>query len=292
MRFMAETGIGRDKCLAAGCYPMEVHFYQPVPDIQELERRDVWSKVSALSGIKWETDKYLAKLAEVSRYKPKRDWPDKPESNMDFGRINQSFSYICASLLYGMILKNKPKRIIEIGSGNSSKVVLKALQDSGKETEYTIIDPYCCWEETEFGINVNVIQKPVEETNIALFQTLETDDILFIDSSHTVRIGGDVNFLILDILPLLAQGVIVHFHDIELPYEYSKVYATNLQSRKFWTESYLLQAFLTFNTAYEILLPAVYLCREYLDTVKECYPGMRHPFDWSSSSFWIRRTNA
>jgi hypothetical protein len=83
--------------------------------------------------------------------------------------------------------------------------------------------------------------------------------------------------------------VTVHFHDIAMPYEYDRVYATNPAFRVFWTESYMLQAFLAFNDAYEILLPAAYLGKEHLDEVKACCPSMTKPFDWSSESFWIRR---
>jgi hypothetical protein len=289
--YMAESGEGTNKCLQAGFLPVPVHFYQPVPDIQNLERREVWSKVSRLDGIKWVPDKFIENLCEISKFQPKEIWFQKPTKNkMDFCLENNCFSYICASFLYGMVSKNKPKRIIEIGSGNSSKVIFKALSDIGGCVNYTIIDPYCTFEENQFApFDVKIMRVPVEETDISLFKELMENDILFIDSSHTVRIGGDVNFEILDVLPILAPGVTIHFHDITLPYEYPKVYAVNPAFRVFWTESYLLQAFLAFNPAFEIMLPAAYLCREYLDMVKQCYPDMKNPVDWSSGSFWIRR---
>jgi len=290
--YMAESGIGTDKCLEAGVFPMKVHFYQPIPDIKKLEQRNVWSKVSELGGLAWEPDKFIANMKEIALFQPEKIWAREPSENaMEFSLENTSFSYICASFLYGMIRKKQPKRIIEVGSGNSSKVIFKALKDNGNSNiKYTIIDPYCAFEENNFApFNAKIISMPVEETDISLFKELEENDILFIDSSHTVRIGGDVNFEILDVLPVLAPGVIVHFHDIAMPYEYDKIYATNPKFRVFWTESYLLQAFLAFNSQYEILLPATYLCREKFEAVKECYPGITNPFDWSSSSFWIRR---
>jgi len=290
--YMAESGAGTDKCLDAGVFPMQVHFYQPIPDIKNLERRNVWQKVSELNGIAWEPDKFIANMREIALFQPEKSWArELPENSMEFCLENSSFSYICASFLYGMIRKKQPKRIIEIGSGNSSKVILKALADNGDcKIKYTIIDPYCAFEENKFApFNAEIMRVPVEETDISLFKELKENDILFIDSSHTVRIGGDVNFEILDILPILASGVIVHFHDIAMPYEYEKIYATNPKFRVFWTESYLLQAFLAFNSQYEILLPAIYLCREKLEIVKECFPGIIKPIDWSSSSFWIRR---
>ena len=114
--------------------------------------------------------------------------------------------------------------------------------------------------------------------------------ILFIDSSHVCKMGSDVNFEILEILPSLNTGVYVHFHDINLPYEYPKIYATNPNFRMFWTESYLLQAFLTCNNEYQIVLPMDYLQRHYLDDLKNSFPAStKTEFGWVSGSFWIKR---
>ena len=298
--YMAKSGRGTDKCLEAGVFPMPVHFYQPVPDLADLQSRDIWSRVSKLDGLRWNTEKFLDYLSEVATFQPEEGWLVAPSQNsMEFCLENTGFSFVCASLLYGMILKNRPKRIIEIGSGNSSKVILQALSDirsdanEGYDVEYTIIDPYCSFEEKHFApLKVNILRIPVEEADMALFQALESDDILFVDSSHVVRIGGDVNFEILDVLPILAEGVFVHFHDIVMPYEYDKVYATNPKFRVFWTESYMLQAFLAFNKAYEILLPAAYLCKTQLETLESHYPNMMNHSNWGSGSFWIRRVYA
>jgi hypothetical protein len=295
VKHMAFTGEGTDKCLEAECFPMRVHFYQPVPNITDLERRNVWSKISRLDGIKWETQKYMENLKAVAKHKPNPDW-DRGETGVPliFNLNNSSFSYICASFLYGMIQINQPKRIIEVGSGNSSLVIRRALNDLNKTepVSYTIIDPYCGFDESQFSTDsfkINILKMPVEETNLSLFEQLEDGDILFIDSSHVVRIGGDVNFEILEVLPILAPGVAVHFHDITMPYEYPKVYATNPQFRMFWTESYMLQAFLTFNNAYEILLPAAFLCSVNREVVKECYPEATGFNDLSSGGFWLKR---
>jgi hypothetical protein len=289
VKYMADSGVGTDSCLKKGCFPMPVHFYQPIPDICELEKKDIWSKVSNLSGIKFEPDKYMETLREVAKYKPPVPWSrTNTENNMDFSLDNNSFSYMCASALYGIISKHKPKRIIEVGSGNSSKVIRQAIQYN--TIQYTIIDPYCQFNETEFdGIDCNILKSKVEDVDLSVFEQLEENDILFIDSSHTVRIGGDVNYEILEVLPVLKKGVLIHFHDISLPYEYDKIYYTNPQFRVFWTESYLLQAFLAFNSQYEVYLPLLYLERNCLPELQRLYPDMKKPFDWSSGSFWIRR---
>jgi hypothetical protein len=119
---------------------------------------------------------------------------------------------------------------------------------------------------------------------------LGKNDVLFIDSGHTVRVGGDVNYLIPDILPRLAQGVIIHFHDIGLPYEYPKVYSTNPKFRVFWTEAYLLQAFLCYNNEFEILLALNYLTTEHMASFRSAFPFYRpQSHGGKSGSFWIRR---
>ena len=123
-----------------------------------------------------------------------------------------------------------------------------------------------------------------------MFRALGENDILFVDSGHTVRAGGDVNFLVLDVLPVLAPGVVVHFHDIPLPYEYAEVYFTNPRFRMFWTEAYLLQAFLCHNAAYEVLLAMNFLMRDHAAAFQSAWPHHDpriHRFP--SHSFWIRR---
>jgi hypothetical protein len=96
--------------------------------------------------------------------------------------------------------------------------------------------------------------------------------------------------LILDILPIIKSGVIVHFHDINLPFEYQKIYAINPQFRMFWTESYLLQAFLSCNNQYEVLLAMYYLTKEHPDLLPQLFPfSIREMPSRVSSSFWIRK---
>lgn len=295
VKYMAETGVGSDKCFENGCYALPIHFYQPIPDIADLRRRNIWDKKSALAGINWTPEQYVENVKNISGFQRKQGWQQTGIDPLAFYTENNSFSFLCASYLYGMIHKNRPKRIIEIGSGNSSKVIRTALiERNGIEQNgtYTIIDPYCSLSDETFhiaGVNIQFIRKPVEEVDLSLFEQLEKNDILFIDSSHTVRIGGDVNFEILEVLPRLKSGVIIHFHDIPMPYEYEKIYATNSNFRVFWTESYLLQAFLAFNREFEIIIPARWLSTVHLELLKKCYSSMTKPFDWSSESMWIRR---
>jgi len=288
---MASTGIGTDECMDKGCLPVLTHFYQPIPNLKELERRKVWDKVSDLAGIAWNPHEYLQYLHELADYANECDWPNEPLPNatpMSFHINNTSFSYGCASVLHSIIRKNEPKRIIEIGSGNSSKIIASALSATQINTRYTIIDPYSLIDVACYPKGSDLLKKPVEEVDLSVFLELQEKDILFIDSSHVCKIGSDVNFEILDILPKLNKGVYVHFHDIDLPFEYSKVYATTPTFRMFWTESYLLQAFLSHNNKYKIILPMAFIQRNHAEIFKRLFPKGNNAKLWGSGSFWIK----
>jgi hypothetical protein len=293
---MAQTGEGTDACINHGCLPLPVNFYSPVPDINDLKQRKIWDRVSKLEGIDFRPDmqeEFLLTLGK--KFGSECAWPPDPTDDpYDFYTENMSFSYGCAAGLHGILRHFTPHRIIEVGSGNSSLVISSALKlnkAEGNKAEYTIIDPYPrdIIKQGLPGLN-KLIDERVELTDVEFFDQLKENDVLFIDSGHTVRTGSDVNYLFLDILPRLAPGVIVHIHDIGLPYEYPETYATNPAFRMFWTESYLLQAFLAFNNEFEILLAMSYLLTEKKQAFCTAFPLYNPDVHKAvSGSFWIRR---
>src|SRR6266487_4714046 len=137
----------------------------------------------------------------------------------------------------------------------------------------------------------SLIEKKVQDIDLEFFSQLGADDILFIDSSHTVKIGGDVNYLFLEVLPRLKPGVIVHLHDILFPFDYRRDWV--MGEFRFWTEQYLLQAFLAFNTEFEVLFCNSYLGFYYLDDLKSTFPtwcaDTRSGVPRGGGSFWMRR---
>jgi len=295
--YMAKTGVGTDDCLRWGSLPMPVHFYSPVPDLGDLEKREVWDHKSALVGLDFHPEAQIQFLQRLGKqFGLECNWPPDPQVDPDqFYTENGTFSYGCAATTHCILRRFKPCHVIEIGSGNSTLVISRALslnsKDSLEPIEYTAVDPFprSIVEKGLSGLT-RIIKEQVERLEIGFFDRLAENDVLFVDSSHTVRIGGDVNYIILDVLPRLAPGVIVHFHDIGLPYEYPKVYSTNPRFRVFWTEAYLLQAFLSFNSQFEILLAMNYLMTEHLEEFRGAFPlydPLRHRA--SSGSFWIRR---
>jgi hypothetical protein len=293
--FMAETGIGSDLALQEKSLPMRVHYYSPVPDLDDLAARDVWQRRSSVEGLDWQPDKQLDLLQKLGRgFGAECNWPHHASGDSSqFFTNNSGFSYGCAAVTYSLIRRFRPNRIIEVGSGLSTRLMAQAVRrnkEDGFLCEFSVIDPHVDEATRRIpGVNA-VIDKRVEMVDLSDFINLSENDILFVDSGHTVRTGGDVNFLILDVLPVLKPGVLCHFHDIPFPYEYSKAYFTNPSFRVFWTESYLLQAFLSFNSAFEILLPMNFLMTDHKGTFDESWEHYDPEVHKESShSFWIRR---
>jgi hypothetical protein len=134
------------------------------------------------------------------------------------------------------------------------------------------------------SLPVTLIERRVQDVSLSTFDRLESGDFLFIDSSHVLKIGGDVSHLLLEVLPKLKPGVIVHLHDIFLPRQLPKEWVVDQQ--RFWSEQDLLQAFLAFNGAFEVLLSNAYLQLRHEAVLREVFPRSEW---WGGGSFWIRR---
>lgn len=292
----AKTGLGSNACLKYGFLPLPVHFYSPVPDIEDLKQRAIWEGKNSLAGIDFNAAGQVALLEELGgRFAMECAWPQTSARPADFVLENQSFSYGCAASTHCMIRNFRPGRVIEIGSGLSSRVISNALEmnrlEDGRPFTYNIVDPYPGEVVRSGGLHVtSLLAQRVELIKPEFFDGLGANDILFIDSSHVAKIGSDVNFLFLEVLPRLAAGVIVHVHDISLPYEYSKTYCVSEELRQFWTEQYLLQALLSGNREFEVLLAMNFLMTDHLDCFKKSFPGHdRLTSPNNSGSFWMRR---
>jgi hypothetical protein len=250
-----------------------------------------------MKGIDFREDQQVELLTLLGRnYSSECRWPLLPTDDpLEFYVQNSSFSFGCAASTHCVIRHFKPEKVIEIGSGMSSRVIAKAIDlnrlSEDHAARHVIVDPFPTETIERFQAKEReLVKNRMECLPARWFDQLEVNDILFIDSGHCVRIGGDVNFLFLEVIPRLRPGVIVHVHDIGLPYEYPKVYATNEAFRQFWTEQYLLQAFLCFNTEFEVLLAMNYLMTDHPGIFRQSFPHYDpeiHRF--SSGSLWMRR---
>ncbi|MBB4639765.1 class I SAM-dependent methyltransferase [Rhizorhapis suberifaciens] len=195
-----------------------------------------------------------------------------------------------ADILYGMIRTFKPRRLIEIGAGQSTKLAQAAIacnvaEDGDYQCAHICIEPYeQPWLER---LDVTVIRERVERCPAELFAGLDENDILFIDSSHVIRPQGDVLFEFLQILPTLKSGVLVHIHDIFTPADYPEEWI--FDRKVLWNEQYLLEAFLSMNAGYGILVASNWLAKRYNACLRAILPGMLQKPSARPGSFWIRR---
>ncbi len=294
VRLIAKTGYGSDICWRQGFLPLPVHYYSPVPDRNRLESFD-WNRRADLGCIGFDENSQIVLLKSLSEYASECSWPQEPVVGQYYSS-NGSFGYSSACLLYTMIRKFKPAKVIEVGAGFSTHIICQALLNNAKEgkpehSSMVSIEPYpgAMLQSAKEKFPINILEDFAENIPLAEYQQLKSGDLLFIDSSHVVRIGGDVNYLFLEVLPRLNPGVIIHIHDIYLPYEYPKAYYFGFGKKFFWTEQYLLQAFLSFNTSFKVMLAGYWLQIERSDEFVAAFPGFDSRIHRPTTSFYLRK---
>jgi len=276
------------------------HFYQPIPEKSDLTE-EFYNSMTDLVGVEINENRILDFLESglVSYIEEFRglvscSHDQGSVQNSDFHLINGTFMAVDAHMYYSLIRHSSPQMIIEIGGGNSSKLAAiachKNLVAKKSKTTLTVIEPYpsdCI--RRLLAEDGSLIVSKVQDVDLAVFEQLADGDILFIDSSHVLRSGGDVQYEFLEILPRLKPGVLVHVHDISLPKNYPKAYAEN---RLYWNEQYLLQAFLTYNSRFEVVWPGNYMMINYPEKMYQLFPEiitMRNYYPQSEpTSFWMR----
>ena len=264
-----------------GIHIIPVHYYSPVPDIIELKKtKHLWAKKSKLPGLKIDLNEQLKAIKKIclpykSEYKNNFNFQYAVENAFGPG-----FDYIEAQTLHAIVRFFKPAKIVEVGSGVSSWCMLKAEEINKKETgqraEITCIEPFPS-EKLKSLKRIKLLKDQVQSVPFEeLFINLKRDDLLFIDSSHSVKPGSDVNYLILEILPRLNPGVIVHFHDIFLPYDYKR---SVLQTFYQWSETSLLHAFLINNNKVKIIFCESQLHYDRKEDLKVIFPEYNPQLD-------------
>lgn len=269
-----------------GFHVTPVHFYQPIPDTQTLPEA-LWNRSSELVGIDMNESMQLDLLRNCfPKFRDEYEqFPTEPTGQPSRFYLNNGlFDGTDALVAYCMVRHFQAPLILEIGAGFSSLVLGEAAaKNSGSALICIEPFPQDFLKRSFPGLH-SLIEKKVEDVDLDFFSRLGPGDILFIDSSHTVKIGGDVNYLFLEVLPRLKPGVIVHVHDIFLPFEYRRDWV--MQEFRFWTEQYLLQAFLTFNSEFEVLMANSYLSHSHEEDLKTTFPSLH---SLGGGSFWMRR---
>lgn len=212
------------------------------------------------------------------------------KDNEGFYYNNQNYVFGDAEILYSMIRRNKPHRLIEIGAGFSSLMIEKAIEANTKEDdnytcEHICVEPYeKPWLEDK---QITVIRECVEYIDKSLFEQLGENDILFIDSSHIIRPQGDVLFEFLEVLPTLKKGVLVHIHDIFTPKDYLDDWIYKYV--RLWNEQYLLEAFMYGNKYYEVEFASNFMRHHHYSLMLEHFPMFDKQSSPEPGSFWIRK---
>jgi hypothetical protein len=254
--------------------------------LEELAARGHWNTAPFSDGLLLNPEQHLAFLKSVCG--PYRsELAALPVTNLgaeDFFRNNEWFESVDADVLYGVVRHFAPAQIIEVGSGYSSRLAARAIRDGHLQTKLVCVDP-CPRVEIRRCAD-EFIQSPVEELPASeLPDRLNPGDVLFIDSSHLIMTGGDVVYLYLQVLPRLRPGVLIHAHDIFLPFEYPQEFV--LGERWGWAEQYLVHALLLGNHNFEILWPSCYMWRTHREKVREIIP-VEKSFP-PPSSLWTRK---
>ena len=263
-------------------------FYSPIPDLRTIPE-SVWERENKLAGIHFDLEQQLGYLDELRPYLA--EFRPTEQSNGDFEKYfldNGSYGRVDADVLYAIVRAKKPNRIIELGSGYTTLVVAEACLQNEREgaaVEYSAFDPYPAAARPDLRGLTELVRLPAEELPVERFAALRANDLLIVDTTHTVKMGGDVNHIVLDLLPRLGSGVLVHFHDIFLPWEYPRKWAEDYGL--YWNEQYLLQAFLSLNDKFEILCALYALARRRPDKLRELISSWRD--DAVPGAFWIRR---
>ncbi|MFA5197622.1 MAG: class I SAM-dependent methyltransferase [Patescibacteria group bacterium] len=268
-------------------YINKPHFDNPIPDkTYILSHEGYWAQPYPCHGIEFHDQDQLSLCKKLSGFAPEVD--RLPQDILD-AKKNASFLDMDLEFLYCLIRLVKPKRFVEVGAGWSSLIARDAIarnREEGHVCEHTIIEPYPrTYFKEHFKLADQYINKPVQEVPVNLFHDLGRDDMLFIDSSHVAKYGSDVNYLYFYVIPQVGSGCYIHIHDIFIPRDYSTKWI--LEENRFFTEQYLVTAFLMYNTKFRIKIAAQYLCQNYRNKLNNLFPRFKPYF--SPGSLWIQR---
>ena len=265
------------------------HFYSPVPSLTQFRQMEhrLYQSPRSLPEIDLNEAVQLSTINMLAKYYAEQPFREHKNDKCRFFFENPNFSYGEAIVYYGMLRHLHPTRVIEVGSGYSTALLLDTLDISGARTDCTCIEPF---PELLLSLvragdkeRLRIVDAELQKVDLAIFDTLQSGDILFIDSTHVSKVGSDVNIIIFEILPRLASGVYVHFHDVFYPFEYPKEWV--LQGRC-WNEIYLLRGFLEYNTSFRIQVFNSFLGQHHHGVLASALPLVaRSP----GSSLWLRK---
>ena len=263
------------------------HFYSPVVSVEEFDAyKDQLYRNRTLQGINLNEERQKKLCEQFAAYYSQASYPETSQAGFRYYYGNNFFRYFDALTLYNFIRLFNPKRIIEVGSGYSSAVILDTNERfCDNQIQLTFIEPYperlqSLLKATD---KIQLIENKLQNVDKTLFYQLEENDILFIDSTHVSKPGSDVNTLFFEILPLLKKGVFIHVHDIFFPFEYPEQW---IYEGRTWNEIYLVRAFLQHNRDFSIQFFNSYVGTFYQEFLQKNMPLCLKD---TGGSLWIRK---
>lgn len=242
------------------------HFYSPIANAKEIEEGIATRSYDPndLVGINLKLESQRILLKKFAKFYTELPFKEHKQPHLRYYFDNPAYCHSDGICLYSMIRHLQPKKIIEVGSGFSSALMHDVRQlfftsnggGHNNSLHITHIEPYptllhSLLKQSDIDSPfTRILPNRLQEINLSIFEELEANDILFIDSTHIAKINSDVNRIFFEILPRLKRGVYIHFHDIFYPFSYPNDW---LRDKNSWNETYLLRAFLSFNPAFEIV---------------------------------------
>jgi predicted O-methyltransferase YrrM len=277
-------------------YAPSGHYSAPLPDLREMQQKSAQifdRTLTEIPGLDLQIQKQIGLLGAFSNYCA--DFPFQSGAHLRYQYPNMYFGMSDSAVLYSVMRHFRPEKIVEIGSGYSSAVMLD-VNDLffGGDIELTFMEPYPERLNSliENGGNPDrqankirhkIFHALVQEVPLTIFQELKKNDILFIDSSHLLKPGSDVAHIFYNVLPTLAPGVIIHFHDILWPFEYPiDWYFKGI----FCNEAHYLRVFLQYNNHFQILFFNNYMTAHHAETCRKSMSPLL--FD-TTTSLWLQR---
>jgi hypothetical protein len=264
-------------------------FYSPVPHLDELPP-GVFDRVSELPGLRWDLDAQVGFVRETVSRRANEFHPPltSPSGSSQYAIENPSYSLLDATVHYGMIRALRPRRVVELGSGHSTLVTAQAgrlNEAEGCPLTLEVHDPFPNVVTPDLPGLRALHRTPAQDIPMKVFETLGNGDVLFVDTTHTVKIGSEVNYVLLEVMPRLRPGVVVHLHDVYLPFEYPRSWMEDFAL--YWNEQYLLHAFLAHNESWDVLVAVQALKRLRPAELGESLPPAVVKQD--GAGFWMRR---
>lgn len=245
------------------------HYYSPIPSLEELReyKNRIFDNSKTIRGIDLNEEGQILLMDEFCKFYGDLDFSFKNSRKHRYYYDNPSFKEPDAIILFSVLRHLRPQKVIEIGSGFTSALMLDINEKHfNNSIDLTFVEPYpdlllsLLKEEDKAGLKL--ISDKTQNIDLKIFDNLNAGDLLFIDSTHVSKTGSDVNTIIFEILPILKPGVIIHFHDVVFPFEYPEewVFNTNGKWKGFsWNESFMLRAFLMFNEQFTIYFFGSYM---------------------------------